>query len=384
LIVKMDFEVVMPCGGSLSISLDAKQLQQAHNLLQQVYTLVSISPETRKYFGVSYADKSDGGKNWLKPEDNLKTLNCFSTRKLMRLQFEVRLYPKDPDLTFPTSDARKIFRQHMKNLLTNNEIGCENQTSAMLDAFIVQAELGDYIDSDKSYFDKVNNIKIYAPNSLCSGTPLTETQYLKIMRMYHRKLKGMSPEQADILFLSLVQKIPMYGYSWYQIADEEHDRHFLALSREGLHFIYESCMEKFIVPQNTTVIRWQELVYCEIVRKKIKIGHVLPRNTNGVIIEKFFKIKSKYSHKGAQRFKQDFNAHKGMFFGEGNSIDGGDVLGSRKEASQCYSAQLPRRANTLGARMESIRSSIKHKGRRVGSGKEKRPILTSVTSTGSP
>ena len=136
-----------------------------------------------------------GGKNWLKPEDNLKSLNFFTTRgKCVRLQFEVRLFPKDPDLIFPTADSRKIFRQHMKNLLTNNEIGCENQTMAMLDAFIVKAALGDYLDGDHSYFDKVNHIEIYAPNSLCSGSPLTETQYLKMMRMYHRKLKGMSPE----------------------------------------------------------------------------------------------------------------------------------------------------------------------------------------------
>merc|ERR1712212_101374 len=193
----------MPCGGCLSITLPLKQLM-GNNLIDEIYQRIKVSEETRKYFGVCYADKSDGGKNWLKPEDNLKTLNCFTTCNCMRLQFEVRLFPKDPDLIFPTADSRKIFRQHMKNLLTNNELGCENQTSAMLDAFIVQAELGDYVDGDQTYFEKVLGIEIYAPNSLCSGTPLTESQYLKIMRVYHRKLKGMSPEQADILFLSLV------------------------------------------------------------------------------------------------------------------------------------------------------------------------------------
>jgi len=286
----------------------------------------------------------------------------------MRLQFEVRIFPKDPDLIFPTSDSRKIFRQHMKNLLTTNQIGCDNKTSAMLDAFIVQAELGDYVDGDEDYFHKVNDIDIYAPTTLCSGTPLTETQYLKMMRVYHKKLKGMSSEQADILFLSLVQKIPMYGYSLYQISDDEHNQHFLALSTDGIHFIYEACLEKFIAPQKKTIIKWQELIYCEIVRKKIKIGYVLPRSTNDEIIEKFFKIKTKYAHKGASRFREDFNKHKEMFSSPGNKIDGGKVFNSRKEASACYSAQLPRRAHTLGARMDSIRSSIKQKGRiRVGS-----------------
>ena len=90
--------------------------------------------------------------------------------------------------------------------------------------------------------------------------------------MYHKKLKGMSPEQADILYLSLVQKIPMYGYVLYHISDSEHKEHFLALSCDGIHFIYESCLEKFIAPQKKEIIRWQDLIYCEIARKKIKVG----------------------------------------------------------------------------------------------------------------
>lgn len=362
----MDFELILPCGGIISLFLSSKELQ-GKLLFNKLYKEINISEDTRDYFGVCYTDKSDGGKNWILPEDKLKHINCFRTNGRITLQFEVRIFPKDPDLIFPTAESRKIFRQHMKNLITTNQMVCDNaMTCAMLDAFLVQAELGDCVDGHEEYFSKVKNIDVHAPASLPSGTPLTESQYLKTMRTYHRKLKGTSPEQADILFLSLVQKIPMYGYSIYHISDDEHNKHILALSMEGLNFIFDLCLEKFIVSQDKAIIRWCEVIYCEIEHKKIKLGYILPRNTNEIIIEKCFKIKSKYGLRGAQRFKDDFHKYKEMFSREGNTIDGRVIFTSRREASFCYSEQLPRRANTLGARMERIRSSIKKKSKISG------------------
>ena len=376
----MNFQVVLPDGGCFNTSLNPKKELRGKDLLQNIYEHVKVTDETRDYFGVCYIDKGDGGRNWILPEDNLKTMNFFIAAGKIRLQFEVRLFPKDPDLIFPTTDARRIFRQHMKNLLTHNQIGCDNKTSAMLDAFIVQAELGDYITVDnEKYFQRVADINIYAPTSLSSGTPITEIEYLKMMRMYHKKLNGMSPDQADILYLSLVQKIPMYGYVLYHISNTEHNEHLLALSYDGIHFIYESCLEKFIAPKQKEIIKWQDLKYCEILRKKIKIGYTLPKNTNGMIIEKVFKMKTKYGHKGATRFKADLNKHKNMYYTT-DQTDGSGILNSRKDANVCYSTQLPRRANTLGERMSSIRGSIKkHKWKvRSKSDKEKNPVVGKV------
>ena len=102
------------------------------------------------------------------------------------------------------------------------------------------------------------------------------------------------------------------------------------------------------------------------------MGYTLPHNTNGLIVEKYFKIKHKYTHKGASRFKADLNKHKEMFLN--NNIEGSGVFSSRKEASVCYSIQLPRRAHSLGDRMNSIRSSIKQKRKgKVSSTKENNP-----------
>lgn len=370
----MELEIILPCGSSIHANLNSKELRGS-NLLNYVFQKIQIAEETREYFGVCYTDKGDGGKNWILPGDNLKSHKIIdiSGRGLYRVKFEVRLFPKDPDLIFPTVDSRRIFRQHMKNLLVNNQLGCDNKTSAMLDAFIVQAKLGDFLESEV-YFQKVNEIDVYSPTSLCSGSPLTEIQYLKLMRMYHKKLNGMSPEHADILYLSLVQKIPMYGYALYHISDKIHREHFIALSCDGLHFIYEACLEKFIAPQDKEIVKWEDLIFCEIVRKKIKIGYQLPHNTNGMIVEKIFKIKTKYAHKGASRFKADFNKHKDLFIY--NQTHGSVLYNSRKEAYLCHSGQLPRRTYSLGNRLSSIRTSIKHQKWKVRSSNIKDSPMT--------
>ena len=351
----MEFEVILPSGKTLNIKLTSKELKGSV-LMHQVFGGVNITGDSTHYFGLRYPDKDDAGMNWLLPDDNLKTLSYLSSRGSTTIQLAVRIFPENPDLVFPTAEARCLFRQYLKSMLLNNELGCDTKKHAMLDACIVQAEIGDYSEETKleSYEKQLGKLDIYAPTSLCAATPINETTYLKTVRVYHKRLVGTRSAQADIMYLSLVQKLPLYGYAIYKVFDKIHKDYFVAFSNNGINFIYESYLESFSIPRRKEVFAWGDIVFCELNRNKVKLGF-FQQGTE--FVSRSLKIKSKYSQRGACRFQADLNKYKEVFL---NVVDGGEMFDSRKKARKCHSAKIPRRTNTWNSKLTTIRLSLRN------------------------
>ena len=81
----MKFTVTLPDGETCDISL--KSAVSGACLLDQVYQHLSIPYDVRKYFGLSYVDTADGGREWITPNSQLKRLNfvkCNESKQVIK------------------------------------------------------------------------------------------------------------------------------------------------------------------------------------------------------------------------------------------------------------------------------------------------------------
>ena len=355
------FTILLATGQNILINLRSNESTGKH-LKDAVFESVKILPDEKEYFGLKYSDKNDEAPAWISDKDSLKSLSFLTGNSTHpSIQLSVRMFPTSPDLALSTTTSRNLFRCHMKNMLMSNKIGCDSSTHAMLDSCIAQCELGDYSDNmNKDYPKMLNKLNIYAPSILCAGTPIAESDYIKLVRSYHRKLVGIRPAQADILYLGTVQKIPLYGYKIYSVSDKKNKDYQMALSPEGIHFIFESTLENFTtIPKNKESHPWSNLVFAEQERNKVKLGFFI---RTGEFTERYLKVAGKYSIKSGAKFIKDIELYKSHFL---DKVDGTQsiVYASRKKAQRVHSSKIPRRnssfnqtVNVLG---RSIRSSLR-------------------------
>eukprot|EP00111_Clytia_hemisphaerica_P004970 TCONS_00014288-protein len=366
----LEFQIILPTGQSINIILKSKESTGKH-LKESVFKSVNILLDDKEYFGLKYSDRNDDTPSWITDTDNLKSMSFLKAdSKHPSMQLSVRMYPPNPDFAMSTPESRNLFRCHMKNLLVSNNLGCDSRTHAMLDGFVAQYELGDYHEETMKaeYGKKMNKINIYAPSILSAGTPIGEAEYIQLVRSYHRKLSGVRPAQADILYLGMVQKLPLYGYKVYNISDKINKNYHMAISAQGIHFFFESILETFTIPKHREAYPWACLVFAEQERNKVKLGFF---NDKGAFSERYVKVSGKFSNRSGAKLVQDVELHKANFL---DKIDGTQsiVYDSRKKAQRVHSTKIPRRnsafnrtVNTLG---RSIRSSLRiNKKKRISS-----------------
>lgn len=356
------FTILLPTGQNILINLKSKESTGKH-LKDTVFECVKILPDEKEYFGLKYSDKNDEAPAWISDKDSLKSLSFLTGNSSHpSIQLSVRIFPTSPDLALSTTTSRNLFRCHMKNMLMSNKIGCDSSTHAVLDSCIAQCELGDYNDTNmnKDYPKILNKLNIYAPSTLCAGTPIAESDYVRLVRSYHRKLIGVRPAQADILYLGTVQKIPLYGYKIYSVSDKKNKDYQMALSPQGIDFIYESSLENFTaIPNNKESHPWRNLVFAEQERNKVKLGFFI---RTGEFTECYIKVAGKYSIKSGAKLIQDIELYKSHFLDE---VDGTQsiVYDSRKKAQRVHSTKIPRRNSSLNRTVNvlgrSIRSSFR-------------------------
>ncbi|KAM4605991.1 band 4.1-like protein 3a [Polymixia lowei] len=150
----------------------------------------------RDYFGLTFRD-TDNQKNWLDPSKEMK--------KQMRgvawnFSFNVKFYPPDP-AQLSEDITRYFLCLQLRDDIISGRLPCSFATHTVLGSYTVQSELGDY-DPDESGSDYVSDLT-FAPNQ-------TKEMEDKIMDL-HKNYKGMTPAEAEMLFLENVKKLSMYG-----------------------------------------------------------------------------------------------------------------------------------------------------------------------------
>ncbi|XP_077410813.1 band 4.1-like protein 3 isoform X6 [Vanacampus margaritifer] len=150
----------------------------------------------RDYFALSFRD-ADNNKNWLDPGKEMK--------KQLRgvpwnFSFNVKFYPPNP-AQLSEDITRYFLCLQLRQDVASGRLPCSFATHTVLGSYTVQSELGDY-DADECGSDYVSELSL-APNQ---SKQMEET----IMEL-HKSYRGMTPAEAEMLFLENVKKLSMYG-----------------------------------------------------------------------------------------------------------------------------------------------------------------------------
>uniref|UniRef100_A0A8C1S8V9 Erythrocyte membrane protein band 4.1-like 3b n=1 Tax=Cyprinus carpio TaxID=7962 RepID=A0A8C1S8V9_CYPCA len=140
----------------------------------------------KDYFGISYRD-AENQKNWLDVSKEMKKQISSTSHKLL-----LCLHPN-------------LFRYYLclqlRDDVVSGRLPCSFSTHTVLGSYTVQSELGD-CDAELQGSSYISDMCL-APNQ----TKELEEKVLEL----HRGHKGMTPAEADMLFLENAKKLSMYG-----------------------------------------------------------------------------------------------------------------------------------------------------------------------------
>ncbi|XP_047662239.1 band 4.1-like protein 3 isoform X3 [Tachysurus fulvidraco] len=173
----------------------------------------------KDYFGLTYRD-AEHQKNWMDP---LKELKKQIRTGPWNFGFNVKFYPPDPS-QLSEDISRYYLCLQLRDDVVSGRLPCSFVTHSLLGSYIAQSELGDY-DPDELANDYISDLR-FAPNQ-------TKELEEKVMDL-HRHYKGMSPAEAEMLFLENAKKLSMYGVDLHHAKDSEGVEIMLGVCSSGL------------------------------------------------------------------------------------------------------------------------------------------------------
>ncbi|XP_039610754.1 band 4.1-like protein 3a isoform X5 [Polypterus senegalus] len=173
----------------------------------------------KDYFGITFRD-TENQKNWLDPAKEIKKQIRSGA---WQFAFNVKFYPPDPS-QLSEDITRYYLCLQLRDDVVSGRLPCSFATHALLGSYTVQSELGDY-DTEEYGTDYVSEFR-FAPN------PTKELEE-KVMEL-HKNYKGMTPAEAEMLFLENAKKLSMYGVDLHHARDSEGVEIMLGVCASGL------------------------------------------------------------------------------------------------------------------------------------------------------
>ncbi|CAF0740537.1 unnamed protein product [Rotaria sp. Silwood1] len=199
------------------------------------------------YFALEYLD-SRRNTCWLemdKPVLKQVTETKFS--------FCVKFYTPDPG-QLEEEFTRYLFALQIKRDLHIGTLLCSDNTAALLASYIVQAEIGDYLESYNNNPSYLGGRKFF-PHQ-------TAEHEIRIMN-FHKNHVGQLPADADLNLLDIARKVELYGIKMHPAKDHEQVNLNLSVAHMGI-----------LVFQNITKINtfsWAKIRKLSFKRKKFLI-----------------------------------------------------------------------------------------------------------------
>ncbi|XP_053529502.1 band 4.1-like protein 3b isoform X6 [Ictalurus punctatus] len=150
----------------------------------------------KDYFGLTYRD-AEHQKNWM---DSAKELKKQIRTGPWNFGFNVKFYPPDPS-QLCEDITRYYLCLQLRDDVVSGRLPCSFATHTLLGSYIAQSELGDY-DPEELGSDYISDLR-FAPNQ-------TKELEEKVIDL-HRNYNGMTPAEAEMLFLENAKKLSMYG-----------------------------------------------------------------------------------------------------------------------------------------------------------------------------
>ncbi|CAF1260894.1 unnamed protein product [Adineta steineri] len=216
---------------------------------QDLFTIVCnyIDLLENDYFALEYVD-SHRNACWLemdKPVLKQVTETKFS--------FCVKFYTPDPG-QLEEEFTRYLFALQIKRDLNLGTLLCSDNTAALLASYIVQAEVGDYLESYNNNPSYLGGRKFF-PHQ-------TADHEIRIMN-FHKNHIGQFPADADLNLLDIARKVELYGIKMHPAKDHEQVNLNLSVAHMGI-----------LVFQNITKINtfsWAKIRKLSFKRKKFLI-----------------------------------------------------------------------------------------------------------------
>lgn len=143
-----------------------------------------------------------------------------------RVLFQVKFYPPEPaqlqeDLT------RYQMCLQIQTDIKSGKLPCSFVTHALLGAYLVQSELGDYDPVEHGVTIDYLREFDFAPAQ-------TDDLLEKIMEIHKSTLKGQTPAEAELHYLENAKKLAMYGVSLHHAKDSENVDIMLGVCSSGI------------------------------------------------------------------------------------------------------------------------------------------------------
>ncbi|XP_066557913.1 FERM domain-containing protein 5 isoform X1 [Amia ocellicauda] len=174
----------------------------------------------KDYFGIRYVDP-DKQRHWL--EFTKSIAKQMKSQPPFTMCFRVKFYPPDPAALKEEITRYLVFLQ-IKRDLYHGRLLCKTSDAAILAAYILQAEIGDY-DPGKHPEGYSSKFQFFPKHS--------EKLERRIAEIHKTELSGQSPDTSELNFLQKAQMLETYGVDPHPCKDVSGNPAFLAFTPFG-------------------------------------------------------------------------------------------------------------------------------------------------------
>uniref|UniRef100_T1JFR0 Moesin/ezrin/radixin homolog 1 n=1 Tax=Strigamia maritima TaxID=126957 RepID=T1JFR0_STRMM len=185
------------------------------------YVCTQLNLVEKDYFGLRYVDQNKQ-RHWLDPTRSI-------VKQIKGIQpiifcFRVKFYPPDPYRLREEITKYQIFLQLRRDLL-HGRLYCSFNDSALLAAYIVQSELGDY-EPDEHVGNYVSEFKLVLKQTIKNEE--------KISEIHQTQLRGQVPSVSEINFLKKACLLDTYGVDPHPVKDHKGVQLYLGVNYAGI------------------------------------------------------------------------------------------------------------------------------------------------------
>ncbi|XP_035275029.1 FERM domain-containing protein 5 isoform X2 [Anguilla rostrata] len=198
----------------------------------------------KDYFGIRYVDP-DKQRHWL--EFTKSIAKQMKSQPPFTMCLRVKFYPPDPAALKEEITRYLVFLQ-IKRDLYHGRLLCKTSDAAMLAAYILQAEIGDY-DPGKHPEGYSSKFQFFPKHS--------EKLERRIAEIHKTELIGQTPETSELNFLQKAQMLETYGVDPHPCKDVSGNPAFLAFTPFGFVVLQGNKRVHFLKWNEVTKLKFE-------------------------------------------------------------------------------------------------------------------------------
>ncbi|PWA29176.1 hypothetical protein CCH79_00006174 [Gambusia affinis] len=198
----------------------------------------------KDYFGIRYVDP-DKQRHWL--EFTKSIAKQMKSQAPFTMCLRVKFYPPDPAALKEEITRYLVFLQ-VKRDLYHGRLLCKTSDAALLAAYILQAEIGDY-DPGKHPEGYSSKFQFFPKHS--------EKLERRIAEIHKTELIGQTPETSELNFLHKAQTLETYGVDPHPCKDVSGNPAFLAFTPFGFTVLQGNRRIHFLKWEEVTKLKFE-------------------------------------------------------------------------------------------------------------------------------